>query len=316
MVRNLHLIIPPRKYRLWNQGNNLYGCHVRDRHREEAKRRQYAGAATSLVRHRGRFLFEHRFTPLERHVQPSPVAGEVVVVEQVVHHDVVVEEPVSAVPVDESLVVVQGPLDLAPCVRQVTEVRVGVMTDIHGQTDIAGLYAIGETAFTGLHGANRMASNSLLECLVFAQAASEHILKLQSQPSLPVPSMPDWDESRVTDSDEEIVVHHNWDELRHFMWDYVGIVRSNKRLQRSQRRVQMLQSEIDEYYGNFRVTNDLLELRNLVMVAELIIRSAIRRQESRGLHYNINYPYTDDSRSPQNTILVPDNYQPAQKAAS
>ncbi|MCW9025595.1 MAG: L-aspartate oxidase [Gammaproteobacteria bacterium] len=192
----------------------------------------------------------------------------------------------------------------------------GVITDNNGQTDIAGLYAIGETAFTGLHGANRMASNSLLECLVFAQAASKHILSLINQPTIPTPTIPDWDESRVTDSDEEIVVHHNWDELRHFMWDYVGIVRSNKRLQRSQRRVQMLQSEIDEYYGNFRVTNDLLELRNLVMVAELIVRSAIRRQESRGLHYNINYPYTDDSRPPQNTILVPDNYQPAQKAAS
>ena len=192
----------------------------------------------------------------------------------------------------------------------------GIMTDTQGQTDIEGLYAIGETAFTGLHGANRMASNSLLECLVFAQAASEYILNKSNNESSTVHDIPDWDESRVTDSDEEIVVHHNWDELRHFMWDYVGIVRSNKRLQRSQRRVQMLQSEIEEYYGNFRVTNDLLELRNLVMVAELIIQSAIARKESRGLHYNIDYPESDNNKPPHNTILEPENYMPAQKEAS
>ncbi len=182
----------------------------------------------------------------------------------------------------------------------------GVMTNLHGQTDIDNLYAIGETAFTGLHGANRMASNSLLECLVFAQAASKHILGHQDQPAISA-EISDWDESRVTDSDEEIVVHHNWDEVRHMMWDYVGIVRSDKRLQRSQRRVEMLKLEIDEYYGNFRVTNDLLELRNLVVVADLIIRSAISRKESRGLHYNLDYSETDSSLQ-KNTILIPENY--------
>ena len=182
----------------------------------------------------------------------------------------------------------------------------GIMTNLHGQTDIGNLYAIGETAFTGLHGANRMASNSLLECLVFAQAASRHILQQQHCPPADC-AIPDWDESRVTDSDEEIVVHHNWDEVRRMMWDYVGIVRSNKRLQRSQRRVDMLKLEIDEYYGNFRVSNDLLELRNLVVVADLIIRSAIGRKESRGLHYNLDYPETDPAWR-KNTVLVPENF--------
>jgi len=184
----------------------------------------------------------------------------------------------------------------------------GVMTDINGKTDLDGLYAIGETAFTGLHGANRMASNSLLECLVFAQSASQTIRSQEAGgEKLPVVKIPEWDESRVTDSDEEVVVTHNWDELRRFMWDYVGIVRSNKRLQRAERRVQLLLSEIDEYYGNFRVTNDLLELRNLVLVAALIIRSALQRHESRGLHYNIDYPNTDDSQPPHNTILQPNH---------
>ncbi len=182
----------------------------------------------------------------------------------------------------------------------------GIMTDLHGQSDIDNLYAIGETAFTGLHGANRMASNSLLECLVFAQSASKHILDKQDLQAMTA-EIPDWDESRVTDSDEEIVVHHNWDEVRRMMWDYVGIVRSNKRLQRSQRRVEMLKLEIDEYYGNFRVTNDLLELRNLVVVADLIVRSAISRKESRGLHYNLDYPQTDP-RLQKNTVLIPENF--------
>ena len=184
----------------------------------------------------------------------------------------------------------------------------GVITNQHGQTDIDGLYAIGETAWTGMHGANRMASNSLLECLVFGAAAAKHI-----NASEPVHEtftvLPEWDESRVTDSDEEIVVAHNWDELRSFMWDYVGIVRTNKRLERAMRRVNLLSKEIFEYYSNFRVTNDLIELRNLVDVAELIIRSAMARKESRGLHYTLNYPKPDDSNPPQDTILVPPNYQ-------
>lgn len=183
----------------------------------------------------------------------------------------------------------------------------GVMSDCTGQTDIPGLYAIGEVAFTGLHGANRMASNSLLECLVFARAASGDIEAQLSQKSS-LPLLPQWDESRVTDSDEEVVVAHNWDELRRFMWDYVGIVRTNKRLARAKRRVDLLLHEINEYYANFRVTNDLLELRNLTLVADLIIRSALSRKESRGLHYTLDYPEPDNVNLPRNTILVPPNY--------
>lgn len=184
----------------------------------------------------------------------------------------------------------------------------GIMTDIHGRTDIDGLYAIGETAYTGLHGANRLASNSLLECLVFAEAASKDIEHSISSWGLSK-KIPQWDESRVTDSDEEVVVSHNWDELRRFMWDYVGIVRTDKRLQRAKRRVDLLNSEIEDYYGNFRVTNDLLELRNLTQVADLIIQSAMQRKESRGLHYTLDYPHTD-SNAAHSTILTPENYQP------
>ncbi len=183
----------------------------------------------------------------------------------------------------------------------------GVMTDMFGQTDVKGLYAIGETAFTGLHGANRMASNSLLECLVFAKAASEDIAAQLATAPLP-PPLPAWDESRVTDSDEEVVVAHNWDELRRFMWDYVGVVRTDKRLERAKRRIDLLFSEIAEYYGNFRVTNDLIELRNLALVADLIIRSAMLRKESRGLHYTLDYPQPDNSKSPANTVLAPEPY--------
>ncbi|MDO9106771.1 MAG: L-aspartate oxidase [Methylovulum sp.] len=180
----------------------------------------------------------------------------------------------------------------------------GVLTDSYARTDIANLYAIGEVASTGLHGANRMASNSLLECLVFAERASIDIL--QKLPSLKAPpKVPEWDDSQVSDSDEEVVVSHNWDELRHFMWDYVGIVRTDKRLHRAMSRVELLKSEITEYYSYFRVTSDLLELRNLVIVAELIIRCAQQRKESRGLHYTLDYPETDHSKPPQNTVLVP-----------
>jgi len=184
----------------------------------------------------------------------------------------------------------------------------GVMTNLAAQTDLPGLYAIGEVAFTGLHGANRMASNSLLECLVFAEAASEHIMQNDDVFETLKLTVPEWDESRVTDSDEEVVVTHNWHELRRFMWDYVGIVRTNKRLQRADSRVNLLLHEIDEYYGNFRVTNDLLELRNLSIVAKLIVQSALLRKESRGLHYTLDYPQPDNSRPPHNTILTPPNY--------
>ncbi|GIX22056.1 MAG: L-aspartate oxidase [Gammaproteobacteria bacterium] len=165
----------------------------------------------------------------------------------------------------------------------------GVLTDLAGRTDLPGLYAIGETACTGLHGANRMASNSLLECLVFGRAAAEDLRgRLGELP--PPPPLPPWDESEVTDSDEEVVVAHNWHELRLTMWNYVGIVRSDKRLARAAARIRLLKREINEYYRNFRVSRDLLELRNLATVAELIVRSARRRKESRGLHFNIDHP--------------------------
>ncbi len=180
----------------------------------------------------------------------------------------------------------------------------GVKTDTTGQSDLTGLFAIGEVAYTGLHGANRMASNSLLECIVYAHSAAEEILKV-TDTSAPLPEVRPWDESRVTNSDEEVIITHNWHELRLFMWDYVGIVRTTKRLERALRRVELLQTEIQEYYSNFRVSNDLLELRNLVQVAELIIRSALARKESRGLHYILDYP--DLLPDPGPTILSPTN---------
>ncbi|MEE8059498.1 MAG: L-aspartate oxidase [Pseudomonadales bacterium] len=178
----------------------------------------------------------------------------------------------------------------------------GVMVDTHGCTDIDNLYAIGETSFTGLHGANRMASNSLLECMVYGSSAAKDILAKQA--SVPASSaVADWDESQVTNSDEDVVISHNWDELRRFMWDYVGIVRTDKRLQRALRRAELLQQEISEYYRNYKVSNDLLELRNLAMVAELIIRSAMSRKESRGLHYTLDYP--EVLPEAKDTILIP-----------
>jgi L-aspartate oxidase len=163
----------------------------------------------------------------------------------------------------------------------------GIQTDRHGRTDLPGLYAVGETAHTGLHGANRLASNSLLECLVFGRAAASHILE---EPGPGPLALPQWDESRVTDADEEIVISHNWDELRRFMWDYVGIVRTNKRLERAMHRIRMLSEEIHEYYANFRVSGDLLDLRNLMVTADLIVSSALKRKESRGLHFSRDYP--------------------------
>ena len=181
----------------------------------------------------------------------------------------------------------------------------GVMVDQKGRTDLGGLYAIGEVTYTGLHGANRMASNSLLECLVYSTAAATDIrARLEAKEDVPPPP-PQWDESQVTDSDEDVVITHNWEELRRFMWDYVGIVRTDKRLARAQNRIAMLQSEIGEYYGHFRVSSDLLELRNLAVSAELIIRSAQMRKESRGLHYTLDYADTDDTNQHQPTQLTP-----------
>jgi L-aspartate oxidase len=176
----------------------------------------------------------------------------------------------------------------------------GVVTDMSGRTDLPGLYAVGETACTGLHGANRLASNSLLECLVLGRAAAQHI---EQQPKPWSMALPAWDESRVTDADEEVVIAHNWDELRRFMWNYVSIVRTTKRLERAQRRIGLLREEIYEYYSHFRITRDLLELRNLVDVASLIVDSALSRRESRGLHFSRDFPDTLPKALP--TVLSP-----------
>ena len=165
----------------------------------------------------------------------------------------------------------------------------GVVTDLNGRTDLPGLYAVGETSYTGLHGANRLASNSLLECVVLGRTCAEDI---EGQIPARQPVVPEWDESQVSDADEEVVISHNWDELRLVMWNYVGIVRTTRRLERALHRIKLLRSEIDDYYANFKVTRDLLELRNLVDCAELIVRSALSRQESRGLHFSRDYPRT------------------------
>jgi L-aspartate oxidase len=180
----------------------------------------------------------------------------------------------------------------------------GVVTDLEGKTDLPGLYAVGEATYTGLHGANRLASNSLLECVVIGKSAAAEI---KQHPFKETPDIPDWDESRVEDADETVVIAHNWDELRLLMWNYVGIVRTNRRLERALHRIELLQSEVQEYYANFRVTRDLLELRNLLSCAELIVRSALMRKESRGLHYSRDYPQSWTVSYP--TILTPINRQ-------
>ena len=185
----------------------------------------------------------------------------------------------------------------------------GVMVDQHGRTDVDGLYAIGEVSYTGLHGANRMASNSLLECVVYAWSAAEDLLQWLPYADV-VDTLPAWDESQVECSDEKVVIQHNWHELRLFMWDYVGIVRTTKRLERALRRINMLKQEIQEYYAHFRVSNNLLELRNLVQVAELIVLCALQRKESRGLHYTLDYPQTLDESRP--SVLTPSAGQPTE----
>jgi L-aspartate oxidase len=176
----------------------------------------------------------------------------------------------------------------------------GIVTDLAGRTDLPGLYAVGETACTGLHGANRLASNSLLECLVIGRACAKDIEQYEP---VKIPQLPEWDESRVTNADEEVVIAHNWDELRRFMWNYVGIVRTTKRLERAQHRIALLKEEIDEYYRHFRITHDLLELRNLVDVASLIVDSALSRRESRGLHFSRDFPSTLPKALP--SVLTP-----------
>lgn len=182
----------------------------------------------------------------------------------------------------------------------------GVMVDQRALTDISNLYAIGEVSYTGLHGANRMASNSILECLVYGAAAAKDILsKFDSAPD--ITKFKPWDDSQVTNSDEEVIIQHNWHELRMVMWDYVGIVRTNKRLERAQHRIDLLKKEVKEYYENFRITYNLLELRNLLQIADLVVKSAMQRKESRGLNYNLDYPNLDENSKP--TVLTPKNHK-------
>lgn len=178
----------------------------------------------------------------------------------------------------------------------------GIVIDLDGRTDLPGLYAAGECTESGLHGANRLASNSLLECFVFGEAAARHIATCWDELPAP-PNIRAWDESRVADSDEEVVIKQNWTEIRRFMWNYVGIVRTTKRLERAQHRITLLTEEVEDYYGHFRVTPDLIELRNLLQTADLIVRSALRRHESRGLHYTLDYPAT--ALEAVDTVLVP-----------
>ncbi|HEX5644128.1 MAG TPA: FAD-binding protein, partial [Erythrobacter sp.] len=178
----------------------------------------------------------------------------------------------------------------------------GVLVGLDARTDLPGLWAAGECTESGLHGANRLASNSLLECFVFGEAAAKDILDSWDELGAP-PPIKDWDASRVTDSDEEVVIKQNWTEIRRFMWNYVGIVRTTKRLERAAHRIKLLTEEVDDYYGHFRVTTDLIELRNLLQSAELIVRSALERKESRGLHYTLDYPET--LAEARDTVLVP-----------
>jgi L-aspartate oxidase len=196
--------------------------------------------------------------------------------------------------------------DMIPVVPAAHYTCGGVMVDEHSHTDVTGLYAIGETSFTGLHGANRMASNSLLECFVYGMSAARHITAQLAQRT-ELPEVPAWDASQVQHPDEDVVILQNWDELRHFMWNYVGIVRSTKRLQRALNRIQMLKKEIEDYYAGYVISKNLIELRNLVLVSEMIVRCALQRKESRGLHYTIDYPELTDEI--KDSVLIPPDFQ-------
>ena len=196
--------------------------------------------------------------------------------------------------------ITKQPVPVVPAVHYLCG---GIVTDLAGRTDLDRLYAIGETACTGLHGANRMASNSLLECIALAKFAAADIAATTTART--PPDVPNWDESRVTESDEEVVISHSWEELRRVMWDYVGIVRTEKRLRRAQRRIELLLSEVDEHYQRFRINSDFIELRNLITAANLIVNSALMRRESRGLHYMQDYPETDPALDGKDTVLKP-----------
>ncbi len=199
--------------------------------------------------------------------------------------------------------------DMIPVVPAAHYTCGGVIVDEYSQTDISGLYAIGETSYTGLHGANRMASNSLLECFVHGMSAAQHI-QSQFNPEVSLPAVPEWDDSQVTDADEDVVILQNWDELRQTMWNYVGIVRTSKRLKRALHRIEMLKREITEYYEDYQVSKNLIELRNLVLVSEMIVRCAMERKESRGLHYTLDYPELEPEL--RKTILMPPDFKVSQ----
>ena len=196
--------------------------------------------------------------------------------------------------------------EMIPVVPAAHYTRGGVVVDENSQTDIAGLYAIGETSYTGLHGANRMASNSLLECFVYGMSAAKHIQE-NFKADQSVPEVPAWDDSQVTNPDEDVVILQNWDELRQTMWNYVGIVRTTKRLERALHRIEMLKKEITEYYQDYQVSKNLIELRNLVLVSEMIVRCAMQRKESRGLHYTLDYP--EQLPELRKTVLIPPSFE-------